>query len=128
MKKYYINLIKNVRLSSLNGIYDYYYLCFENGYEFIQQPLNELQLVGYFDVKCYDYNDYITVFDKLVELIEENNFIKSCELQNSNIILICKKINPYIENEDGLKLLSQIIKTLIGPDIDFIDIANARIL
>lgn len=124
-----IHLIKNLRLSNLNSIYDHYYLCFKDGYEFIQQPLNELQLIGHFDVKCYNYNNYKTVFDKLNELNEiKNDFIKSCKLQNNenNIILTCKKIHPYSENEDGLKFLVKIIKSLIGHDVDFINNENEQ--
>ena len=82
-----IHLIKNLRLSNLNSIYDHYYLCFKDGYEFIQQPLNELQLIGHFDVKCYNYNNYKTVFDKLNELNEiKNDFIKY--LTNKKNILL----------------------------------------
>lgn len=122
-----VNLIKNLKSSNLNTMYDYYYLCFEDGYEFIRQPLNELQLIGYFNVKCYNHNNYTIVFDKLNKLIEENeyinDFIKSCKLQNNNIILACKKIHS---NENGLKFLSQIIKPLIGTEIEFINIVNEQ--
>ena len=118
----YVNLIKNLKLSNLNGIYDHYYLCFENGYEFIQQPLNELEFKGYIEIKNCDHSIYNAFFDKLNELIEKNDntffdklnvytktndFFKSCELQNNNIItLTCKKTHTdNAEDEDAFKFL-----------------------
>ena len=49
-------------------------------------------------------------------------------MQNNenNIILTCKKIHPYSENEDGLKFLVKIIKSLIGHDVDFINNENEQ--
>ena len=116
--KFYTNLIKNIKLSKLNGIHEYYYLCFDDDYKKLEQPLNELDFIGYFEINCHNYNTSKTVYDKLLEYKNDedynsNNFIYNVELDNDIILLTCKKINPYNENENHLTILIQIINQFI---------------
>ena len=132
--EFYINLIKNIKLSQLNGIYEHYYLCFGDDYKKLKQPLNELNFIGYFDVNRYKYNNSKIVYDKLLEYKNDesynsNNFIYNVDLTDDNIILLtCKKINPYNKNENHLTILTQIISPLIckGMKINFISHKNEQ--